>query len=265
MGISANQNIVILTGGDPRHKFFIHQLNNSFSISEIYIEKSNYPNPSPQSEEESIAWDWFFNRRDISEKDLVLKSSQLPTKNNPRTTYLNKDELNSLGTIAKIEKSNPGFIAVFGTSILGKSFLQRFPNRIFNLHIGDPEFYRGSSCNFWPIHQEKLQHMSATIHRIDQGVDTGDILSRQAITINAGDDEQTLLLKPLKLGTKLMVETIKNWQKGSLQYIPQNRNGKLFKKSDFTPKVILEMKQMVESGRLNDCIQEQRALTGKNT
>jgi folate-dependent phosphoribosylglycinamide formyltransferase PurN len=265
MGISANQNIVILTGGDPRHQFFIHQLNNRFSISEIYIEKNDYPSPSPQSKEESIAWDWFFNRRDHSEKELILKSSQLPTKNNPRTTYLNKDQLNSPGTIEKIGKSNPGFIAIFGTSILRKPFLQRFPSRLFNLHIGDPEFYRGSSCNFWPIHQEKLQHMSATIHRIDHGVDSGDILSRQAISISAEDDEQTLLLKPLKLGTKLMVETIQNWQKGSLQSIPKNRNGKLFKKSDFTPKVILEMKQMVESGRLNDCIQKQRALTSKNT
>jgi methionyl-tRNA formyltransferase len=262
MCIRANQNIVILTGSDPRHQFFIHQLNTRFSISEIYFEKSNYPSPSPQSEEESIAWDWFFSRRDQSEKELVLESNRLPTKNNPQTTYLNSDELNSLSTIDKIEKLNPGFIAVFGTSILRESFLQRFPNRLFNLHIGDPEFYRGSSCNFWPIHQGKLQHLSATIHRIDQGVDTGDILSKQAITISAEDDEQTLLLKPLKLGTRLMVETIQNWQSGTLQSIPQNRSGKLFKKSDFTPKVILEMKQMVESGRLNDCIQALSALTG---
>ncbi len=261
MDISANQNIVILTGGDPRHQFFIHQLNTHFSISDIYIEKSDYPSPSPQSEEESIAWDWFFRRRDHSEKELVLESSQLPPKNNPRTTYLNNDELNSLGTIAKIEKSNPGFIAVFGTSILRKPFLQKFPNHLFNLHIGDPEFYRGSSCNFWPIHQGKLQHLSATIHRINQGIDTGDILSRQAINISVGDDEQTLLLKPLKLGTRLMVETIQNWQRGALQPIPQNRSGKLFKKSDFTPKAILEMKQMVESGRLSVCIQTQKTLT----
>ena len=260
MGMSENQNIVILTGGDPRHQFFIHQLCTRLAISVVYIEKCDYPNPGPQSEEESIAWDWFFKRRDHSEKELLLKSSKLKTKNTPGTTYLSAGELNSPDTIEKIEKFDPGFIAVFGTSILRESFLQRFPNRLFNLHIGDPEFYRGSSCNFWPIHQGKLQHLSATIHRINQGIDTGDILSRQAITISAEDDEQTLLLKPLQLGSRLMVETIQNWQSGTLQSIPQNRRGKLFKKSDFTPKAILEMKQMVESGRLNDCIQ--RALTG---
>ncbi len=260
MGISTNQNIVILTGSDPRHQFFVHQLCASFSISQVYIEKCDYPSPSPQSEEESIAWNWFFKRRDQSEKELIINSSQLPTKNKPGTTYLKNGELNSLNTISKIEKSNPGFIAVFGTSILKEPFLQKFPNRLFNLHIGDPEFYRGSSCNFWPIHQGMLQHLSATIHRIDQGVDTGDILSRQAVTISAEDDEQILLLKPLKLGTMLMIETIQNWKVGALQSIPQNRNGKLYKKSDFTPKVILEVKQMVESGRLNDCIHVQKGL-----
>jgi phosphoribosylglycinamide formyltransferase 1 len=263
--MSENNNILILTGNDPRHHYFIHQLSTRFSISEVFMEQCDYPSPMPQSDEESIAWNWFFKRRDQSENEMILKSSQLPRKNNPRTTHLENGELNSLDTIAKVEMSNPGFIAVFGTSILKDPFLKRFPNSLFNLHIGDPEFYRGSSCNFWPIHQKMLQHLSATIHRIDQGVDTGNIISRKAITINTEDDEQTLLLKPLKLGTRLMIETIQNWQNGALQSIHQNRIGKLFKKSDFTPKVILELKQMVESGKLNDCIQAQEGLTGNNT
>ncbi len=254
-GANENKNIVILTGSDCRHQLFIHCLNTSFPISRIYIEKSNYPCSSPQSEEESIAWNWFFERRDRYEQKLVLESSQLSFKNNPRTTYLRDGELNSPSTIAKIEKTNPGFIAVFGTSILKEPFLKKFPNRLFNLHIGDPGFYRGSSCNFWPIYQGELQHLSATVHRIDSGIDTGDILSRQAIKLSKKDNEQTLLLKPLQLGAKLMVETIQNWQSGTLQSIPQNRNGKLFKKSDFTPEAILRVKQMVESGRLKDYIQ----------
>lgn len=261
MGINKNRKIVILTGADPRHQFFIHHLNAHFPIFEVYLEKSDYPKPSPQSEEESIAWDWFFKRRDHSEKELLRKSSQLPRRNDPQKTYLKSGELNSPSTIAKIEKAKPGFIAVFGTSIFKEPFLQKFPRQIFNLHIGDPEFYRGSSCNFWPIYHEKLQHMSATIHKVDIGVDTGDILLRRTITISAGDNEQTLLLKPLELGAGLMVETIQSWQSGTLRSIPQNGNGKLFKRSDFTPKAILKIKQMVESGRLNDCIEAQRVLT----
>ena len=207
------------------------------------------PCPCPQSKEESIAWDWFFQRRDRYEKKLVLESGQLLSKNQPRRTYLDEGELNSPHTIIKIDKTTPGYIAVFGAGILREPFLKKFSNRLFNLHIGDPEIYRGSSCSFWPIYQGKLQHMSATIHRID--------LFKQAVIMSEEDNEQTLLLKSLELGTKLMIKTIKNWQIGTLQSIPQNRSGKLYKKADFTPKAVLKVKQMVESGRLKNFIQEE--------
>ena len=260
MSINTKYKITILTGGDLRHQYFIDQLNATFLISEIYIEKNTYPRPTPQSEEESIAWDWFFKRRYQKEKELVLESSYLTKKNNPRKTYLRNEELNSLSTINQIQETNPDFIAVFGTSILKKAFLNSFPNLLYNLHIGDPEFYRGSSCNFWPMYHEKLQYISATIHRIDHGIDTGDIFLKEAITINAEDDEQTILFKPIILGSRLMVETIQSCISGTLQSTPQKKNGKIFKKSEFTPKIILEMKRMVESGRLKDCIQAQGSL-----
>ena len=60
-------------------------------------------------------------------------------------------------------------------------------------------------------------------------------------------------------------KTIKNWKNGGLQPIPKNRSGKLFKKKDFTPKAILEVKQMVESGRLKDHIEAQNALARNET
>ena len=136
------------------------------------------PLPRPSVKRRVYCLGLVFQRRDRYEKKLVLESGQLLSKNQPRRTYLDEGELNSPHTIIKINKTNPGFIAVFGAGILREPFLKKFSNRLFNLHIGDPEIYRGSSCSFWPIYQGKLQHMSATIHRIDQGVDTGDILSK---------------------------------------------------------------------------------------
>ena len=252
-----SQNIVILTGDDLRHQFFIHHLKAGFSISGIFIEKGSFPEPKPRSKDESIAWDWFFKGREDYEKKLVRDSGKLLSKNKPEITYLAKDELNSPQTIAKIKKMEPNFIAVFGTSILSQPFLNKFPQKLFNLHLGDPEFYRGSSCNFWPILDKKLHHLSATIHRIDQGIDTGEIFSKQTIIITEEDNEQTLVLKPLILGTKLMLNTLNKLQKRPLQTITQNKMGKLYKKADFTPEAVLRMKQMVESESLTSLIQEE--------
>ena len=127
--------ITILTGSDTRHQFFTQYLNYHFSISEIYIEKSHYPNPLPQSEKELIAWDWFFKRRERYEKKLLIESEKLTPKNKPQITHLEHEDLNTSSTIAKIEKNNPCFIAIFGTGILRKPFLKKFSDRLYNLHI----------------------------------------------------------------------------------------------------------------------------------
>ncbi|MBT6347242.1 MAG: hypothetical protein HOJ49_10950, partial [Nitrospina sp.] len=110
-------NITILTGNDNRHKYFIDCLSSKFIISEIYLENGNYPCPEPNSEDESLAWKWFFQNRDQCEEKLIQQSSQLKTKNKPKVTHINEKDLNAPETIAKIIKTNPGFIAVFGTGI----------------------------------------------------------------------------------------------------------------------------------------------------
>ena len=101
---------------------------------------------------------------------------------------------------------------------------------IINLHIGFLPYNRGADPNFWSFYAGTPS--GVTIHLIDEGIDTGDIFFRQAITLSNKDNEQTLLLKPLKLGAILMVKTIKTWKNGKLQPISQNKVGKLFKKKD---------------------------------
>ena len=253
--MKTSKNIIILTGTDQRHQFFIQHLNAHFSISEVYLEKNNYSKPKFKSIEESIAWNWFFDNRRQYESKQILGSKQLIPKNSPKVNYIETGDFNSPEIISKIEDSKPGFIAVFGTSLFKNNFLKIFSNILFNLHIGDPEFYRGSSCNFWPIYERQLKHMSATIHRIDNRADTGEIAYKEAIKLSRKDNEQILLFKPLKLGAKLMIKTIKTWQKQKLKTIPQKRIGKLYKKSEFTPTVVLELKDMVESGELNKHLQ----------
>ena len=73
----------------------------------------------------------------------------------------------------------PDLIALFGSSILGSELLDLFPKRIFNLHVGLADRYRGSSCNFWPIYDRNLGDLGATIIRIDKGIDSGETLAQE--------------------------------------------------------------------------------------
>jgi len=251
-----HQQIVVMTGDDLRHQYFIKQLSAKFHIAAIFIESYDYPSPLAETEEENEAWNWFFGRRNLFEEKFIPQKQNTTSKNKPDICYLKKNELNSPNTLSLLKnKYSPGFIAAFGTGIMKENFLSLYPNSIYNMHLGIPEFYRGSSCNFWPIHNSDLKNLGATIHRVENGIDTGEIAAEEFVRLESTDNEQTLLWKTIQTGTRLMIKTIEEWKLGTLNLKKQKQAGKLYKMNDFTPAAILRVKKMMESGELKSQIE----------
>ena len=248
--ISNNKKLVVLIGDDLRHQYFLFQLNSKHSISAVFIEKSEYPQPIAKTENEKNAWTWFFERRKTFEHETITPTLNIKTLNNPDVFHVEKNGLNSLKTLTRLKEISPNFIACFGTGILHERILSNFPDCIFNLHIGIPEYYRGSSCNFWPIYNSDLKNLGATVHIIEKGIDTGKIAGAKLITLDPEDNEQTLTWKTIHVGTQLMVETIEKWKLGMLYLKEQKQVGTLYKMNEFNPAAILKIKKMVESGEL---------------
>ena len=248
--ISNEKKLVVLIGDDLRHRYFLFQLNSKHSISAVFIEKSEYPQPIAKTENEKNAWSWFFERRKAFEYETITPTLNIKTLNNPDVFHVKKNGLNSLKTLTRLKEISPDFIACFGTGILHERILSNFPDCIFNLHVGIPEYYRGSSCNFWPIYNSDLKNLGATVHIIEKGIDTGKIAGAKLITLDPEDNEQTLTWKTIHVGTQLMVETIEKWNLGMLYLKEQKQVGTLYKMNEFNPAAILRIKKMVESGEL---------------
>jgi len=253
--ISNKKKIVVLIGDDLRHQYFLYHLNSKHSISAVFIEKSEYPQPIAETENEKKAWTWFFERRKTAEHETITPTLNIKTLNSPDIFHVKKNGLNSLDTLTRLKKISPDFIACFGIGLLHETILSNFPDIIFNLHVGIPEYYRGSSCNFWPIYNSDLKNLGATVHLIEKGIDTGKIAGAKSIILEPKDNEQTLMLKTLQGGTQLMDETIDKWKKGRLSLKQQTRKGKLYKMKDLKPLAILKVKNMVESGELQYLIE----------
>jgi len=248
--ISNEKKLVVLIGDDLRHQYFLFQLNSKHSISAVFIEKSEYPQPIAKTENEKNAWSWFFERRKAFEHETIAPTLNIKTLNNPDVFHVEKNGLNSLKTLTRLKEISPDFIACFGTGILHERILSNFPDCIFNLHVGIPEYYRGSSCNFWPIYNSDLKNLGATVHVIEKGIDTGKIAGTKLITLEPEDNEQTLTWKTIHVGTQLMVETIEKCKLGMLCLKKQKQVGTLYKMNEFNPAAILRIKKMVESGEL---------------
>jgi methionyl-tRNA formyltransferase len=250
MGKSMTSNkILLITGPDLRHQYYINHLNHNFDIAGIIIENSNYPEIVSTIPEEQSAWNWFFTRRKEYETKHFKDSEKLYGQNKPLITTILNSSLNSKETIKIINSIDPDLIAIFGSSIVGKELIERYPKSIFNLHIGLSNEYRGSSCNFWPIYERRADLLGATIIRINAGIDSGEILAQDNIDLEVDDDEQTLAGKTVKLGVALMIQTIKNWQANSIS--------PLLPSKQFDQKAVFQVKQIVEKGELKQLIGDQ--------
>lgn len=78
------------------------------------------------------------------------------------------------------------FVISFGYRyILPADIIKLLPNRIINLHISYLPFNRGADPNFWSFIEDTPK--GVTIHLIDEGIDTGDILVQKEIRLSDND------------------------------------------------------------------------------
>ncbi|WP_448584301.1 methionyl-tRNA formyltransferase [Thermocrinis sp.] len=92
-----------------------------------------------------------------------------------------------------------------------------------NLHASLLPRYRGAS----PIQRSLLagdRFTGNSVMLMDEGMDTGPILSRQVLRIDQEDNYQILSEKLSKMGAVLLVETLKLWFRGEIKPKPQKGN-----------------------------------------
>jgi methionyl-tRNA formyltransferase len=69
--------------------------------------------------------------------------------------------------------------------IIPGAILNEFPRRAINLHISYLPWNRGADPNLWSFLEDTPK--GVTIHYLDEGVDTGDILAQEAVSHRPDD------------------------------------------------------------------------------
>lgn len=92
-----------------------------------------------------------------------------------------------------------------------------------NLHASLLPKYRGAAPIQWAIAQGESV-TGVTTMRIDAGLDTGDILMQQELTIAPDDTAETQAPKLASIGADLMVETLRALESGEIRPTPQDNS-----------------------------------------
>jgi len=123
---------------------------------------------------------------------------------------------------ARLTAIHPDAIIVVGYGrIIPDWMLQLPPHGNINVHASLLPRYRGAAPIQWAIANGETV-TGVTTMRIDEGLDTGDILLKREMAINPEDTAVTLAPPLAELGAELLVETLEELQQGTVKPIPQD-------------------------------------------
>ena len=107
-----------------------------------------------------------------------------------------------------VKELEPDLIVISGMSELLKGNILNIPKKgCINLHLSLLPKYRGSHPIFWMYYYHDL-NPGATVHYIDEGEDTGNIICQESYDLPIGSTEEEMLRLSSNLGSKLLIKSI---------------------------------------------------------
>jgi methionyl-tRNA formyltransferase len=162
-----------------------------------------------------------------------------PVKNTAIELGINVLQPQSVNTpecVAQIESLNPDFLVVvaFG-QLLKKEVLNTPKNGVLNVHPSILPKYRGPAPIQWAI-IHGCSETGISIMQLDEGLDTGDVLRIEQVSIDPEETAGMLHDRLSTLGAQLLLETIQCLSEKTIVPKPQNHTlatyARLLKKKD---------------------------------
>lgn len=154
-----------------------------------------------------------------------IKLTSAGNLNSPESSQILKDLRADLGV-------------VIGTRILKASTFSVPRLGSLNIHKGKVPEYRGQPAGFWEIFDGQTE-AGVTVHFVDDGLDTGDILGERSVAIHPKDSPATLRSKLDLAGADLLAECVAHIAAGTAVRRPQP-------KSNHKPRTSPTRKQRIE-------------------
>ena len=129
---------------------------------------------------------------------------------------LQPEKVRDRAFLAAIEGARPDVIAVVAYGrILTRPVLDAAPHGAINVHFSLLPRYRGAAPVAWALaHGE--ERTGVTTFRLDEGLDTGDVLLVRETAIEPREHAPALLERLARLGADLLVETLRGCAAGSI-------------------------------------------------
>lgn len=159
----------------------------------------------------------------------IIKEKKLDTSNTYIHEYsykvknVNSDECHNI-----IQRIKPDLIVVNGTRIISEQTIKSVETIMINMHLGITPKYRGVHGGYWALAMNDAENCGVTIHKVDAGIDTGNIIAQQVIPISFEDNFCTYPYLQIAAGIELEIEVIKKYENNNIVFLNNNLPSRLW-------------------------------------
>lgn len=218
--------INILTTDGPQYDYLINKLEKKFNINLVIRELGKYQRKRLLAQKKY--WRYFCNRYQKAGRDLFgytsYRKKYFQISNPIRTKFIDVENINSKHVVDLLTNTPCNLCIVMGTSILKDNVIKACNTKIINIHGGYLPDYRGNNCIYFAVLKNDLSKIANTIHYIDDGIDTGDIIEIVDIKPRIDDTPETLYCKAKRKAIDRLVYLIENYQ--NTMTLPQRAQDK---------------------------------------
>ena len=216
--------IILITSNHLRHKCFTKLMCDAMPVSLVIVENK------PQ------------NNDVVKEKE---KEYFLPLegwKPDCSVWNLEKGEINERYVARELSSLEPDFIFTFGCSLLKKRIFSIPRNGCINIHTGLVQEFRGVDSSFWALNKELPEAVGATIHYINRGIDSGNIIFQTRPELDIKDTLEDIFLKTCLDSFEVLAKESVRILSGDIGGLPLTTKGRLYQTKDMNKFVYEETK-----------------------
>jgi folate-dependent phosphoribosylglycinamide formyltransferase PurN len=165
----------------------------------------------------------FASRRRLAE--ITARHSLVPTPA-PDCTVIEVGSVNSDVCRRELARLEPAVVLVIGTRIIGRDTLATVPARFINYHAGINPKYRGMCGGYWALTCGEPENFGVTVHLVDHGVDTGDVLHWETIAPDARDNFATYPMLLAVAGRSAVLKVLGDALEGRIDPVRREMNSR---------------------------------------
>ena len=148
------------------------------------------------------------------------------------TADLNKQDLKQLLSNHPYEY----LFSIVNSIVLDQEILTTPIKMAINYHDSLLPKYAGLYATFWAIFNNEIKH-GITWHRVDEGIDTGEILAQEELDVQPNDTSSTLNIKCYEAAVTSFSELVKSLSKNELNLREQDLSERSYYGSLYRPEV----------------------------